>query len=116
MTSCDFGDPAKPPFGLRNHSCRALHQWLINEPGIRVALLLLFGERPFNFIDAFPLALSMLASIRPIRFGFVEWATIAVRRHHFVGLEQHAPVRLVKQIDVPEAHRADRIAVIGSID
>ena len=106
----------QPARGLRNHPRRALHQRL--EDKRRVRFPALFPRRKFllHLPHALPVTLAIFARVLPLRRGAVERTAIAVRRHHWVGFEQHPAVGFVEEINMAEAHRANRVAVIRALE
>jgi len=116
MAACDFGGAMQPAWRLRNHSRRALHQRFEDERGVGIAFFLLRDEFLFEFIDAFPIALAILARIGPLRLRAIERTAITIWRRYFVRPEQQAGVAFVEQIDVSERDGADGVAVIGAVE
>ena len=110
----EVGGLAQPVERLRDHSGRALHQWLEDEGSVRFAALLLFRQRLIHFAHAFPIAPPIVAGVFALGIGAVERATVAVGRHHAVGLEEQLRVSAMEEIDLAEADRADRVAMIGA--
>ena len=66
--------------------------------------------------DAFPVALAVVARIGALGLRAVEGTTIAVRRHHAIGLEQQSGVSLMKQINAAERYGSHGIAVIRTFE
>src|SRR4051812_4130497 len=55
------------------------------------------------------------ARVCSLRFGTIERAAIAVRRHYTIRIEEQSLIRFMEEINMPEAHGAYGIAVIRSI-
>ena len=108
----DWGDAFEPSRRLGDQACWPLEQGFDDEPGVWCFAFLNFL---FYFVHAFPVALARIAGVYAVGFGSVEWASIAIRSHDAVTLEEHPGVSLVEQVDVSSADGADGVAVIGTL-
>ena len=116
MAAGDFRDAAAASLPVAESCPPRLASTARRQKPRKDFLFFLRGKFLFHFADAFPVAFAIFAGIGAFRLGAIERTAIAIRRHDFVGLEKQAGVSFVKQINVAERNRADRVAVIRAVE
>ena len=112
VSAGEIGGAMQPARGLRDHAGGALHQRLENKCGVSDCPFFSARRIFFRLDQCIPNAPAVFAGVGAFGFGAVERAAITIGRGHAVAFEKQTAVGPMKEINMPQADRADGVAMI----
>ena len=105
----------QPAFGLHHHTCHSLNHGFYHPTCVCLPFALSLFQGSLNRLYALPLTAPVQTGIPSLSFGPIEWASIAIRRHHLVGAKEESIVCAVKERHLPQTHGPHRISMVSLI-